>query len=125
MAEERLRIGTWIALGTLAILLCGQWVMVNSRIAVLEAQVKRRLNTRAHLLATFDNRTTLTCRHFGQLQKIYALDDPATPKPPLHFNCRSVLSLVPIGFDPFSGTKASVGGQDGQQAEEAYNKKKI
>src|SRR5574344_635867 len=40
MAEERLRIGTWIALGTLAILLCGQWVMVNSRIAVLEAQVK-------------------------------------------------------------------------------------
>ena len=74
-------------------------------------------------LATFDNRTTLTCRHFGQLQKIYALDDPATPKPPLHFNCRSVLSLVPIGFDPFSGTKASVGGQDGQQAEEAYNKK--
>ena len=74
-------------------------------------------------LATFDNRTTLTCRHFGQLQKIYALDDPATPKPPLHFNCRSVLSLVPIGFDPFDGTKASVGGQDGQQAEEAYNKK--
>ena len=58
-------------------------------------------------LATFDNRTTLTCRHFGQLQKIYALDDPTTPKPPLHFNCRSVLSLVPIGFDPFSGTKAS------------------
>ena len=40
MAEERLRIGTWIALITLAILLCGQWVMVNSRIAVLEAQVK-------------------------------------------------------------------------------------
>ena len=74
-------------------------------------------------LATFDNRTTLTCRHFGQLQKIYALDDPATPKPPLHFNCRSVLTLVPIGFDPFDGTKASVGGQDGQQAEELYNKK--
>jgi len=74
-------------------------------------------------LATFDNRTTLTCRHFGQLQKIYALDDPATPIPPLHFNCRSVLTLVPIGFDPFAGTKASVGGQDGQQAEEAFTKK--
>jgi len=74
-------------------------------------------------LATFDNRTTLTCRHFGQLQKIYALDDPATPKPPLHFNCRSVLTLVPIGFDPFAGTKASVGGQDGQAAEDAFNKK--
>jgi len=74
-------------------------------------------------LATFDNRTTLTCRHFGQLQKIYALDDPATPIPPLHFNCRSVLTLVPIGFDPFAGTKASVGGQDGQAAEDAFTKK--
>ena len=31
--------------------------------------------------------------------------------------------LVPIGFDPSDGTKASVGGQDGQEAEEAYNKK--
>lgn len=60
-------------------------------------------------LATFDNRTTLTCRHFGQLQKIYALDDPATPKPPLHFNCRSVLSLVPIGFDPFARDKGERG----------------
>lgn len=74
-------------------------------------------------LATFDNRTTLTCRHFGTLHKIYELDDPATPKPPLHFSCRSVLSIVPIGFDPFAGTKASVGGQDGQAAEDAFTKK--
>jgi hypothetical protein len=74
-------------------------------------------------LATFDNRTTLTCRHFGTLQKIYALDDPATPKPPLHFNCRSLLQIVPIGFDPFGGTKAAVGGNDTQTAEEAFNKK--
>lgn len=74
-------------------------------------------------LATFDNRTTLTCMHFGQQQKIYALDDPSTPIPPLHFNCRSVLTLVPIGFDPFAGTKASVGGQDGQAAEDAFTKK--
>lgn len=74
-------------------------------------------------LATFDNRTTLTCRHFGTLQKIYALDDPATPKPPLHFNCRSLLQIVPIGFDPFGGTKAAVGGQEGETAEELFNKK--
>ena len=87
------------------------------------AQANADLIQGASFLATFDNRTTLTCRHFGQLQKIYALDDPATPKPPLHFNCRSVLTLVPIGFDPFDGTKASVGGQDGQAAEEAFTKK--
>ena len=40
MAEERLRIGTWLALITLALLLVGQWVTVNSRISVLEMQVK-------------------------------------------------------------------------------------
>ena len=40
MAEERLRIGTWIALITLAILLIGQWVSVNARLSVLETQVK-------------------------------------------------------------------------------------
>lgn len=74
-------------------------------------------------LATFDNRTTLTCRHFGTLHKIYELDDPATPRPPLHFSCRSVLSIVPIGFDPFDGTRAAVGGQEGQTAEELFNKK--
>lgn len=40
MAEEKLRIGTWLALITLALLLVGQWVTVNSRISVLEMQVK-------------------------------------------------------------------------------------
>lgn len=74
-------------------------------------------------LATFDNRTTLTCRHFGTLHKIYELDDPSTPRPPLHFSCRSVLSIVPIGFDPFDGTRGAVGGQEGETAEELFNKK--
>lgn len=40
MAEERLRVGTWVALITLAILLVSQWVTVNARISVLETQVK-------------------------------------------------------------------------------------
>lgn len=40
MAEEKLRVTTWIALITLAILLIGQWVSVNARLSVLEAQVK-------------------------------------------------------------------------------------
>lgn len=74
-------------------------------------------------LATFDNRTTLTCRHFGTLNKIYKIDDPKKPKPPLHFRCRSVLSIVPIGFDPFDGTRAAVGGQDTESAAEGFAKK--
>ena len=41
------------------------------------AQANADLIQRRIFLATFDNHTTLTCRHFGQLQKIYALDDPA------------------------------------------------
>ena len=40
MAEEKLRVTTWIALITLAILLIGQWVSVNARLSVLETQVK-------------------------------------------------------------------------------------
>lgn len=40
MAEEKLRVTTWIALITLVILLIGQWVSVNARLSVLETQVK-------------------------------------------------------------------------------------
>ena len=40
MAEEKLRVTTWIALITLAILLIGQWVSVNARLSVLQTQDK-------------------------------------------------------------------------------------
>ena len=30
---------------------------------------------------------------------------------------------MPIGFDPFDGTRAAVGGQEGETAEELFNKK--
>jgi len=71
-------------------------------------------------VATFDSRTTLTCRHFGQLKKIYALDDRSAPVLPLHYNERSIYSLVPKGFDPFDGTRAAVGGQKGEEAKAEF-----
>ena len=40
MAEEKLRIGTWVSLITLAIIIAGGWMQVNTRISVLETQVK-------------------------------------------------------------------------------------
>jgi SPP1 gp7 family putative phage head morphogenesis protein len=77
-------------------------------------------------LNVFDNRTTLTCLHFGELAatgKIYKVDDPDTPRPPLHYNCRSQLIFKVQGLDPFAGRMASVGGQDTAEAAEAYNKR--
>lgn len=43
-------------------------------------------------LATLDSRTTLVCARWDGT--VWAVDDPAIQKPPLHFNCRS--QLVPI-----------------------------
>ena len=40
MAEEKLRVGTWVSLITLAIIIAGGWMQVNTRISVLETQVK-------------------------------------------------------------------------------------
>lgn len=63
-----------------------------------------------------DNRTSATCLHYGQLAKdgkVYAIGDPATPYPPLHPNCRSMLIRKLVGVDPFEGTQAAVGAQSG------------
>ena len=59
----------------------------------------------------------------GNYKKIYALDDLLHLSRHYILIVAGVLTLVPIGFDPFAGTKASVGGQDGQAAEEAFTKK--
>ena len=77
-------------------------------------------------LNVFDNRTTLTCLHFGELAaagKVYKADDPDIPRPPLHYNCRSQLLFKIEGLDPFAGKMAAVGGQDTAEAAEAYNKR--
>ncbi len=82
----------------------------------------------------FDNRTTQYCLHHGQEAhngKIYKIGDPKRPRIPGHHRCRSMWLYKVKGVDPFSGKKASVGGQKTKSAaeefaakEEALNKKR-
>lgn len=70
-----------------------------------------------------DNRTTRQCLHHGQQAhqgKIYKLNDPAAPRIPLHFNCRSIWLFKLYGVDPFAGKRASLGGKKGKDAEDEY-----
>lgn len=74
----------------------------------------------------FDNRTTMICLHHGQQAhagKVYKLDDPKAPKIPLHHRCRSMWLFKIPGVDPFSGTKASVGGKKSSEAAEDFAKR--
>lgn len=59
--------------------------------------------------ATFDNRTTLTCRGFAN--KIWAITDDSYPKLPLHFNERSVYVYGASKEDFKRGNQAAVGGK--------------
>jgi hypothetical protein len=75
----------------------------------------------------FDNRTTAYCLHHGQEAargKVYKRDDPSAPRIPGHHQCRSLWIIKIFGADPFSGTRASVGGQKGKDAESEYNERK-
>ena len=62
-------------------------------------------------LATLDSRTTLLCG--SNDGKIFSLSDPQAPRPPLHFNCRSVMvPQVSAEFDlgaDIEGSRPSVG----------------
>lgn len=45
--------------------------------------------THMKLVATLDSRTTLVCA--ANDSKVWEINDPAMPRPPLHYNCRSIL----------------------------------
>jgi SPP1 gp7 family putative phage head morphogenesis protein len=64
--------------------------------------------------ATLDSRTTPICARWDGT--VWGVDDPGKMVPPLHVNCRSVLTPVvdwkSLGMEPPSeGTRASAGGQ--------------
>ena len=70
-----------------------------------------------------DNRTSKTCLHYGQLArngKVYAIDDPALPRPPLHPKCRSILIRKLKGVDPFEGKQSAVAGRKGEEAQSEF-----
>lgn len=75
----------------------------------------------------FDNRTTPYCLHHGQEAhkgKVYKRDDPKAPRIPGHHLCRSWWVIKIYGVDPFTGSRASVGGQKGKDAQEEYDQRK-
>ena len=61
-----------------------------------------------YFLATFDSRTTLTCRGFHG--KTWDIDDPKYPRLPLHFNERSQYIFLFEGETEPPGTMASIDG---------------
>jgi len=67
--------------------------------------------------------STPYCLHHGQQAhegKIYKLDDQSAPRIPGHINCRSLWLYKIAGVDPFSGTKAAVGGKKSESAAEDF-----
>ena len=95
---------------------------VNGRESM--AAANQEVITGRYYNATFDNRTTLTCRGNADNPKNpWALDDKSAPAIPAHWNCRSNwLFMVNNQQHPF-GTKAAVGGQKGEAAKERYEKR--
>jgi SPP1 gp7 family putative phage head morphogenesis protein len=64
-------------------------------------------------VATLDRRTTPICRSLDG--KVFRYDDPTAPRPPLHFQCRSIIIPVinwqQLGLSaPPPGTRAAEGG---------------
>ena len=77
-------------------------------------------------VVTFDNRTSDICigiTKFNEEGNRFKVGDPAAPIPPLHYQCRTRRMAVPKNYQIF-GTKAAVGGNDGEDAAEAFKGKK-
>ncbi len=80
------------------------------------------LDLYAHLVFTFDNRISETCRYLSTQKTVFKLDDPKRRTPPFHFSCRTIAIYLPKG-STLSGTRSSVGGQSGEEAAEAFAKR--
>lgn len=62
-------------------------------------------------LATLDRRSCIVCGHLdGEVRP--TLEDWSKELPPLHYNCRCVISPVVKGFEDFEGTRAGKGGYE-------------
>lgn len=60
--------------------------------------------------ATFDSRTSLTCRGFGG--KHWDITDDSYPRLPQHFNCRSTYLYLTDLSEAKRGTQSAIGGKD-------------
>jgi hypothetical protein len=66
------------------------------------------------VIATFDNRTTYTCFHFGSPpQNVIPIERQDYPRFPAHFGCRTIYVYTNDPAKLKQGTKAAVGGKSG------------
>ena len=89
-----------------------------------EAMVKQNADIldEYYYIVTFDNRTSNRCigvSKLNQPKNRLKVGDPKAPQPPLHFNCRTRRLAVPEGF-VLTGTRAAVGGKEGEAAAKAF-----
>jgi SPP1 gp7 family putative phage head morphogenesis protein len=78
-----------------------------------------------YYIVTFDSRTSDVCigvSKFNEKGMRFKVGDLKAPVPPLHYQCRTRRMAVPEGF-VMIGTKAAVGGQEGEDAAKAFAKK--
>tara|TARA_Y100000310_G_scaffold24173_1_gene23210 strand:- start:114 stop:1067 length:954 start_codon:yes stop_codon:yes gene_type:complete len=73
------------------------------------------------LYAVMDNRVSSICR--DRHLKEWDITDKKYPRLPFHFNERSVYLVRVKGFDPFTGTRPSIGGKAGAD-DDAFKKRK-
>lgn len=72
--------------------------------------------------ATMDNRTTTLCA--GRHLKKWKMDDKKFPDIPAHYNCRSGWVFTVFGQDgKVDGTRAAIGGNEGEDAAEAFERR--
>lgn len=81
---------------------------------------------REYPIVTFDNRTSYICISISDKygQKGWKVGDAPNGYPPYHYNCRTTIGFMLPGQTEPEGTKASVGGKDGELAEERFNARK-
>lgn len=75
-------------------------------------------------LVTFDNRTSSRCVSLSsRYPKGWPINESPIGYPPYHFNCRTSIIYLLKGQQVPTGTKAAVGGQSGEEAEEAFERR--
>lgn len=84
------------------------------------AEANKKLIEGRYLFATLDNRTTTVC--FKRHLNFYPTGERFPPLP-FHYGERSQYIFKTKNYDPLNNTRPAVGGREGDDAEEAFNRK--
>lgn len=96
--------------------------MTQARGAMAQAQDIKMIEIP---IVTFDNRTSETCMGISARyqDKGWPAGESPIGYPPYHYNCRTIVIALPEG-EILTGTRSAVGGQSGEEAEEAFQARK-